>query len=58
MTRLILVIALLAYIASVHPQDAAAKECANGEATDTCVGCTDDCLTGAEPNPRLLPSET
>lgn len=55
---MILVIALLAYIASVQPADADAKECSAGEHTDTCVGCTDDCLTSAEPNPRLLPSET
>lgn len=50
--RLIIVIALLAYIVSIQPDEPA--KCF----TDACVGCTDDCLTSDEPNPRALPAET
>jgi hypothetical protein len=49
--RLIIVIALLAYIASIQPEEAA--ECF----TDACVGCVDDCTAAAE-NPRAMPAET
>lgn len=50
--RLIIVIALLAYIASIQP-DGKPGECF----TDTCVGCTDDCLTSVDDNPRANPKE-
>lgn len=52
--RMILVIALLAYIARTTPPDEAPDECA----TDTCVQCVYDCMDAREQNPRALPSET
>ena len=50
--RLIITIALLAYIASIQPDEP--TECA----TDTCVGCVYDCMDAREQNPRALPTET